>query len=91
MVNPACNSASYRRSVVAHDPGSVFGGDFRYSQLIAMTTTGILIARARSGPMAWQRRRYAFSSAFVLEQAGGAFLVLLLALVVSALAAFARD
>jgi len=67
-------------------PGSVFGGDFRYSQLIAMTTTGMLIARARGGRMALAAAvLYLFSprSFFVLEQGWTEpFLVLLLALVV---------
>ena len=38
-------------------PGSVFGGDFRYSQLVAMTTTGVLIACARGGRIGSPRRR----------------------------------
>ena len=67
-------------------PGSVLGGDFRYSQLIAMTTTGMLIARARGDRMGLAAAAlYLFSprSFFVLEQGWTEpFLVLLLALVV---------
>jgi hypothetical protein len=67
-------------------PGVVFGGDFRYSQLIAMTTTGMLIARARGGRIGLAAAAlYLFSprSFFVLEQGWTEpFLVLLLGLVV---------
>jgi hypothetical protein len=66
-------------------PGEVFGGDFRYSQLIAMTTAGLLIACARGGRIGlWAAALYLFAprSFFVLEQGWTEpYLVLLLALV----------
>jgi len=67
-------------------PGAVLGGDFRYSQLLAMTGSGALIALARGGPLGLAAAAlYLFSprSFFVLEQGWTEpYLVALLALVV---------
>ena len=67
-------------------PGTVLGGDFRYSQLLAMTGSGALIALARGGPLGLAAAAlYLFSprSFFVLEQGWTEpYLVALLALVV---------